>query len=162
IAQIMHKDPKSPRRVNRKVPADLETICQKCLEKDPDRRYQTAGELAEDLRRYVNRFAISARRVGPVQRLVEWVKRHPGLAAGEGLASRAILLASFFAAQSWRERQERLASEEVARQKLLAEKKQRAESLIYNGQFQEAEATIVEAEALGVEEEWEQWRRGVI
>jgi serine/threonine protein kinase len=162
IAQIMHKEPKSPRRINRKVPLDLETICLKAMEKDPDRRYQTAGTLAEDLRRYVNRFAISARRAGLVQRLVKWFKRHPGLAAGVGLALMAILLASLFAVQSWRERQDRLASEEVARQKLLAEKKQRAVFLIFNGQFPEAEAAIAEAEALGVEEEWAQWRRGLI
>src|SRR5262249_43603465 len=70
IAQIMHKEPKSPRRINRKIQVDLETICLKAMEKDPDRRYQTAGAMAEDLRRYVNRFAISARRAGPMQRLL--------------------------------------------------------------------------------------------
>ena len=58
IAQILHKEPTPPRKVNPKVPVDLETICLKALEKDPDRRYQTAGAMAEDLRRYVNRFAI--------------------------------------------------------------------------------------------------------
>src|SRR5262249_8762432 len=65
LAQILHKDPTAPRRVNKKVPKDLETICLKALEKDPDRRYQTAGQMAEDLRRYLNRFAIAARRTGP-------------------------------------------------------------------------------------------------
>ena len=53
IAQIMHKEPTAPRSLNRQVPVDLETICLKAMEKDPDRRYQTAGALAEDLRRYV-------------------------------------------------------------------------------------------------------------
>jgi serine/threonine protein kinase len=81
LAQIVHKEPKAPRRIQKKVPADLETICLKCLEKDPDRRYQSAGALAEDLRRYVNRFAISARRVGPAQRLVKWARRRPAVAA---------------------------------------------------------------------------------
>ena len=55
LAQILHKDPLPPRRLNRKIPVDLETICLKAMEKDPDRRYQTAGQFAEDLRRYVNR-----------------------------------------------------------------------------------------------------------
>src|SRR5262249_19501057 len=62
LAQIVQKEPKPPRSLNKKVPLDLETICLKALEKDPDRRYQTAGAMAEDLRRFVNRFEISARR----------------------------------------------------------------------------------------------------
>src|SRR5262249_41616092 len=73
--------PKAPCKVNPKVPVDLETICLKCLEKDQDRRYQSAGELADDLRRYVSRFAISAKRAGPVARVVKWAKRRPGVAA---------------------------------------------------------------------------------
>jgi len=82
IAQIMHKEPRLPRALNRQIPVDLETICLKAMEKDPDRRYQTAGALAEDLRRYLNRFAIRARRAGPLVRVRKWVRRHPGLAAG--------------------------------------------------------------------------------
>jgi serine/threonine protein kinase len=151
LGQIVQKEPNAPRRINKRVPVDLETICLKCLEKDPDRRYQTAGQLAEDLRRYVSRFAISARRVGPVQRMVKWVKRHPGLAAGMSLSVVAILVAGFFAVQSW-----------SARKKLITEKKQLAESLIFSGQFPQAESVISEAEELGVEEEWVQWRRGLI
>jgi serine/threonine protein kinase len=162
LAQIVQKEPKPPRHFQKGVPVDLETICLKCLEKDPDRRYQTAGAMADDLRRYVNRFAILARRVGPVGRLQKWVKRHPGFAAGVGLTLAAVCLASFFAVQSWRERQERIAAEDTARLKLITEKKQRAESLIFNGQFPEAETLIAEVEALGAEEEWVQWRRGLI
>src|SRR5262245_10310398 len=62
LAQILHKDPRASRKVNGRVPTDLETICLKAMEKDPDRRYQHAGEMADDLRRFVNRFAIAARR----------------------------------------------------------------------------------------------------
>ncbi|MFQ5806777.1 MAG: protein kinase [Phycisphaerae bacterium] len=81
VAQIIHKEPRRPRRVNKKVPLDLETICLKALEKDPDRRYQSAGQMAEDLRRFVNRFAISAKRAGPLARSVKWVRRRPAVAA---------------------------------------------------------------------------------
>jgi serine/threonine protein kinase/Tfp pilus assembly protein PilF len=151
LAQILHKEPRAPRKANPKVPVDLETICLKAMEKDPDRRYQTAGAMAEDLRRYVNRFAISARRAGLAERLRKWIKRHPGLAAGAGLALVAICLASFFAVQSLRERHQRI-----------REKKQLAESLIFSGQFQEAELAIDEAVELGVEQDWAQWRRGQI
>src|SRR6516162_7766618 len=66
LAQIVQKEPRPPRKLNPKVPVDLETVCLKALEKDPDRRYQMAGAMADDLRRYVNRFAITARRAGPI------------------------------------------------------------------------------------------------
>ena len=97
LAQILHKDPQQPRKVNPKVPVDLETICLKCLEKDPDRRYQSAGYLAEDLRRFVNRFAISARRVGPVTRAVKWVRRRPGVAVLLGILLVTVLVAGLIA-----------------------------------------------------------------
>jgi len=51
------------------------------MEKDPDRRYQTAGQMAEDLRRFVNRFAISVKRAGPIARTVKWIRRRPAVAA---------------------------------------------------------------------------------
>jgi serine/threonine protein kinase len=82
LAQILHKEPAAPRKLNPKGPRDLETICLKAMEKDPDRRYQTAAAMAEDLRRYLNRFAIRAHRAVPLERLGKWTRRHPGLAAG--------------------------------------------------------------------------------
>jgi tetratricopeptide (TPR) repeat protein len=81
IAQILHKDPAPPRRINKRIPVDLETICLKALEKDPDRRYQSAGQMATDLRAYVNRFAISAKRAGPMTRTIKWCRRRPAVAA---------------------------------------------------------------------------------
>src|SRR5207237_2828257 len=122
----------------------------------------TGGALADHLRRYVNRFAISARRTGTAERLQKWVRRHPSLAAAVGLAVVATILTGFIVFQSWRNRQERVTAEETARQKLLTEKEQRAESLIFSGQFLEAEKTIREAEELGLDEEWALWRRGQI
>jgi hypothetical protein len=53
------------------VPVDLETICLKASEKDPDWHPPTAGQMAEDLRQYVNRFAISAKRAGPIARTIK-------------------------------------------------------------------------------------------
>jgi predicted Zn-dependent protease len=104
IAQVLHKEPPAPRRVNPKVPVDLETICLKAMDKDPDRRYQAAEEMADDLRRYVNRFAISARRAGPVTRLRKWMRRHPGVAALAGCLLVAVLTAGFFAYQAKQDR----------------------------------------------------------
>jgi serine/threonine protein kinase len=79
LALILQKEPAAPRSLDPKVPRDLETICLKCLEKDPDRRYQSARGLADDLRRYLNRFAIAAKRAGPLTRARKWVKRNPAL-----------------------------------------------------------------------------------
>jgi hypothetical protein len=162
LAQIVQKEPSPPRKLNKQVPVDLETICLKCLEKDPDRRYQTAGQLADDLRRYVNRFAIAARRAGPVERVHKWMRRHPGLAAGVGLALLALSLAGFFAVQSWRDRQEHLAAVEKASQEKLDEKQKLAAHHILGGDFEMAEEAIREAEALGAAPEWAQWRRSQI
>ena len=93
---------------------DLETICLKCLEKDPDRRYPTAKELADDLRRYVNRFAIAAKRAGPVARLAKFVRRHK-LATAAGVAILLLAAAAGVAVDLSRRAQSRAtAAERVA------------------------------------------------
>jgi hypothetical protein len=81
IQQVVADDPVPPRQFNSRIPVDLETICLKCLMKDPRRRYPTSQELAEDLRRYQEGRPIRARRVGPIERAVKWVKRRPAAAA---------------------------------------------------------------------------------
>ncbi|MHC4698770.1 MAG: protein kinase domain-containing protein, partial [Planctomycetota bacterium] len=111
IAQIIGKEPKSPRRYNRRIPVDLETICLKAMEKDPDRRYQTAGQMAEDLRRFVNRFAISAKRAGPVARTVKWARRRPAVAALATLVVVVTLTAALFAHKSRQDRLRRIKAE---------------------------------------------------
>src|SRR5262249_5465581 len=63
-----------------KVDGDLSTICLKCLEKDPKRRYSSALALAEDLDHWLKHEPIAARRVGPLVRGRKWVRRNPGIA----------------------------------------------------------------------------------
>ncbi len=75
IAQILGKDPPRPRQIDRRIPADLETICRKAIEKDPERRYASAGEFAEDLRRYLDGRVIKARAPGVTDRVVKLVRR---------------------------------------------------------------------------------------
>jgi serine/threonine protein kinase len=152
LAQIVQKEPKAPRKVNKKVPLDLETICLKALEKDPDRRYQTAGAMADDLRRYVNRFAISARRAGPVSRLGKWVRRRPALAATLAFALLAVLAAGFFAYRGHLQGRQLRAEKERHERELLDEKRQTAldKALLaaMGGDFDGAEKAIAEAELL--------------
>ena len=81
VVQIVRDEPKSPRRLNQDVPKDLETISLKCLQKDPARRYQTAADLAADLRRWQRGEPITARPVGRAERLWRWAKRNRGTAA---------------------------------------------------------------------------------
>jgi serine/threonine protein kinase len=166
LAQVLHKEPKPPRRVNRKVPLDLETICLKAMDKDPDRRYQTAGELAADLRRYVNRFAIAARRAGPVERLRKWVKRHPGIAAALVLAVAAAGIAAYFGYQAHRAEEQRLAEKEAHERSLQAERRQnaleKAMEAALSGELERARKAIVEAEAAGVAADQVHWLHGLV
>lgn len=73
------------RRLNRHLPQDLATICAKCLEREPGARYQTAGEVSEELSRFLQKMPIKARPLSPMQRSVRWAARNPALAGVLGL-----------------------------------------------------------------------------
>ena len=102
LAQVRDNDPVPPRTLQPKVPRDLQTICLKCLQKEPRRRYASAAELADDLRRFANGEAIRARPVGRLERLRKWVRRKPSLALLLGLLSLAI--AGAIGGAVWHER----------------------------------------------------------
>jgi WD40 repeat protein/tetratricopeptide (TPR) repeat protein/predicted Ser/Thr protein kinase len=81
VLQVLHNEPVPVRRLQPTTPRDLETICHKCLEKDPKRRYSSALALAEDLRRFLAGEPVAARPVGPLGRLGKWARRRPAVAA---------------------------------------------------------------------------------
>ncbi len=91
---VLERDPPRPSKWQPGLPQDLETICLKCLEKDPARRYASAEALADDLRRWRQGKPILARPVGPIERAGKWCRRQPMLAA---LIATVILLAAALA-----------------------------------------------------------------
>ncbi|MCY3020241.1 MAG: SUMF1/EgtB/PvdO family nonheme iron enzyme [Planctomycetota bacterium] len=76
-----HEDPVSPRRITPGVPRDLETVCLKCLEKEPTKRYESAQALADDLARWLRNEPIVVRPASATERLTKWVRRRPATAA---------------------------------------------------------------------------------
>jgi serine/threonine protein kinase len=126
--QVLHQDPDPITRKHRKVPRDLETICLKCLHKSPPRRYASAVELAEDLRRFADGRPIRARPVGLWERGRKWVRRNWLWAAliGAGLCALGLLVALLVS--GWQSNQalqeaadrEHAKAEEAAKQQKLA------------------------------------------
>jgi tetratricopeptide (TPR) repeat protein len=81
VLQVLHEEPVPPRRLQPKLPRDLETICLTCLRKEAPRRYLSALALAEDLRRFQAGEPIRARPTGGMERGLKWARRRPALAA---------------------------------------------------------------------------------
>jgi serine/threonine protein kinase len=111
LRQVRDEEPVPPRRLRPRLARDLETICQKCLEKAPERRYASARALAEDLESWLGNRPIQARPTSTVGRLARWGHRHPERAALAGLV--LVLLVSVLAAAGW---QWRLAQVDYTRQ----------------------------------------------
>ena len=103
LFQTQNLEPIRPRRLNPGVPDDLQTICLKCLEKNPARRYQTSRELADDLGRFLRKEPIVARPIGPAGKVLRWCQRRPLVATLAGAV--VLLLAALAVASSiaaWR------------------------------------------------------------
>lgn len=103
LKQVLDREPVSPRTLDLKISRDLETICLKCLRKEPDKRYLGATELAEDIGRWLRNEPIVARRVGRVEKSWMWCKRHPVAALSSVAVVIALLIGSLIAYE-WRNR----------------------------------------------------------
>jgi eukaryotic-like serine/threonine-protein kinase len=91
IDQVTREDPLRPRKVDRSIPRDLETIVLKAIDKEPGRRYPTSAALAEDLGRFLTGEPVRARRIGMWERSIKWVKRQPAAAALLAVSAAATL-----------------------------------------------------------------------
>jgi tetratricopeptide (TPR) repeat protein len=120
LKRVESDEPTAPSRLCRGLPGDLETICLKCLAKEPPQRYATAEDLADDLRRFLDGKPIAARPVGVGERAWKWVKRRPAPAAliGVGVVAAIVLpvVGITWYVQVRRERDRALHSSQVARQ----------------------------------------------
>ena len=92
LLQVREVKPVRPWALNPRIDADLETICLKCLEKEPERRYPSADAFADDLERWQRGEPVQARRAGLLERTWKWARRRPGLALMSGLLSLLALL----------------------------------------------------------------------
>src|SRR5262245_10234250 len=99
VRLLLETEPRQPRLLNPKVDRDLSTICLKCLEKDPKRRYSSALALAEDLEHWLRHEPIHARRTGVLARGRKWIRRNPAAAA---LVVMSVLLASAVGVIVWK------------------------------------------------------------
>lgn len=97
--QVMTEEPVPPSRLNSRVPRDLQTICLKCLQKDPARRYQSAAKLADDLQRFTRGEPILARPIGMTERTIKWCRRRPATAVA--IVISAIALTGAIAGGMW-------------------------------------------------------------
>lgn len=117
FGRIRHNSPVPPSEIQSGVPHDLETICLKCLEKDPRARYQTAGDLAEELSRFLGGDPIKARPIGPMSQLGRWARRKPVLAASLVLLITEVLTFGVWNMRTAAAESEARAKEAAARQK---------------------------------------------
>ncbi len=124
VRLVIEQEPVRPRLVNPAVDRDLETICLKCLQKEPAKRYPSAQALAEDLECWLRAEPIQARRVAPFERVWLWCRRNPRLASAMGVALLSLLIGLAGVLWQWRraERQRRQAesNELLARQSAYA------------------------------------------
>ncbi len=132
LRQIAFEEPKPPRRLNRSIPVELETIVLKAMEKNPADRYATAKELADDLRRFLEDKAIRAKRPTLRQRAGKWARRHRAFVRATTALVLALLLLG--GAAMWREQRQRAAAVRVV------------------------EAGLAQAELLQQQERWEEAR----
>jgi WD40 repeat protein len=131
LNQVLYDEPHSLRSLNDRLPRDLETICLRCLQKEPGKRYVSAAQLADDLRRFLGGTPIQARPVGRAERLWRWGRRNP-LVASLVAALFLVLAAGLAGATSqWLRAEAKALAESQARQEADGKSKELEINLYY-------------------------------
>ena len=137
LHQVIHDDAPQPRKLNGAVPRDVETICLKCLEKEPNRRYQSAAELCDELRRFLANRPILARPITSIERSRRWCQRNP-LVATLGAAVAALLIAVSIAGLL-------IAWKEAKYSRIVVESARHARQLLYTSDMAVAQHSFEQA-----------------
>jgi WD40 repeat protein len=163
LLMVLECEPAPPHTLNRHVERDLETICLKCLAKEPTRRYGSALDLADDLERFAEGQPIAARPVGTVERCAKWVKRRPAVAAL--LAALVVLSVAAFVGLTvlWLraedQRDQAVSAQEVAEQRRLDAEQARQQEAEARGREaarrRELEAALYRNRIVEAQREWE-------
>jgi eukaryotic-like serine/threonine-protein kinase len=101
VRQVTQEEPPAPRRCDPAIPRDLETVVLRAMARDPGQRYQSAGELADDLRRFLEDKPVQARRVGPGERFLRWCRRNPAVAGLTAVAAGLLVLVAVSASAGY-------------------------------------------------------------
>jgi tRNA A-37 threonylcarbamoyl transferase component Bud32 len=135
ILQVVNDDPAPPRQLQSKTPRDLETICLKCLHKESQKRYASAQDLAEDLRRFQAGEPIQARPVGQLERAWRWCYRNPAVAGLMGAVAATLVLGATIAGYfAWESHQ----NADLYRQEAIFSKRKENEAKQNEGKTKEA------------------------
>ncbi len=141
LQQVLHAEPVPPRLLNPTLPRDLETICLKCLQKAPERRYPSAQELADELDRFMQDEPIHARPVSRLEKVRRWCHRKPAIAA-LAAATTVLLLAVVVGSPIALYRIERARTEEASQRGLAQEAARRARRFLYTSDMNLAQQSL--------------------
>jgi hypothetical protein len=157
LHQILNEEPRAPRRIDRSIPVDLETIVLKAVAKNPAERYATAGEMAADLRRFLDDQPIRARRPTLRDWAVKWARRHRRVLAAAVLGLMAAVLV--LAVTAWRvsraESETRAAYEQLKKEQMRTDEvleQEATQRLLAEANYRQARKVLGFVTRLGVEE----------
>ena len=149
LRQVMEQEPVPPRQLNPSIDKDLQTICLKCLEKSPARRYGSANELVEELQRYENGEPIHARPIGMIERALRWRRRYPARAALVTIVAGLFMTAPLIAARQAQvaQRQRELKEDAVVARDEAETRRKEAEDSKAKAETARIEAEVARTEA---------------
>ena len=142
LHQVLYDDPRPPRSLNDRLPRDLDTIVLKSMAKEPSRRYASAQDLADDLRRFLDGRPIVARPVGQLERGWRWMRRNPLVATLGSLTAVTLLLATIISAVAYQRTRRALEGETVARKEADARRLEAQQALA--SEARQRQATLQE------------------